>query len=246
MLASGYEPGEGDLIFYDDKSRIWTALFALAGTGPPLHMGIVVKKADGAFAVLEAGPDDTVWVKLLDLPARLYQFDRDFRGGTITVRRCRQALAPDQSAALTRFALAQNGKPYAVLRLLLQATPWRVRGRREARCGRTYLDRRAWICSELAVSAAAVAGLLDPKAINANATYPRDLVDNQRHNLGAVWHDAAPLNGVYYPGKEESHRSGLVVPPSGGRGRGARRPAPPEGGTTNLDRCLLCGSSLPA
>ena len=38
-----YEPREGDLIFYDDHSKVWTALFKAAGTGPPLHMGIVVE-----------------------------------------------------------------------------------------------------------------------------------------------------------------------------------------------------------
>ncbi len=38
-----YVPREGDLVFYDDHNPTWTGLFALAGTGPPLHMGIVVK-----------------------------------------------------------------------------------------------------------------------------------------------------------------------------------------------------------
>src|SRR6516164_8145396 len=71
--AIPYEPREGDLIFYDDHSKIWTALFKAAGTGPPLHMGIVVRKPGGTLAVLEAGPDDTVWVDLRDLIPRLHQ-----------------------------------------------------------------------------------------------------------------------------------------------------------------------------
>src|SRR6516165_12132740 len=78
-----YEPQEGDLIFYDDHSKVWTALFKVAGTGPPLHMGIVVRKPGGTLAVLEAGPDDTVWVDLRDLVARLHQFTNDY-GGDIT------------------------------------------------------------------------------------------------------------------------------------------------------------------
>ena len=45
--ATVYAPREGDLLFYDDKSPVWTALFALADTGPPVHMGIVVKKPGG-------------------------------------------------------------------------------------------------------------------------------------------------------------------------------------------------------
>lgn len=51
-----YVPKEGDLIFYDDHNLFWTVLFLWAGTGPPLHVGMVVKKDDGTLAVLEAGP----------------------------------------------------------------------------------------------------------------------------------------------------------------------------------------------
>src|SRR5690242_14501168 len=76
--VQAYVPREGDLIFFDDHNPVWTALFVWAGTGPPLHMGIVVKKADGKFAVLEAGPDDTVWVTLQDLGPRLRQFQKDY------------------------------------------------------------------------------------------------------------------------------------------------------------------------
>ena len=184
--AVAYAPREGDLIFYDDHNRAWTALFALAGTGPPLHMGIVVKKPDGSPAVLEAGPDDSVWVKLLDLAPRLHQFRRDF-GGTVTIRRCKVALGREASAALTRFALAQRGKRYAVVRMLLQGTWLRPRGLLAPLLARTYLDRNAWICSELAVAAGSVAGLIDPTKVRANATYPRDLVDDRRHDLSAVW-----------------------------------------------------------
>ena len=124
-----YLPREGDFIFYDDRSAVWTPLFAMAGTGPPLHMGMVVRKSDGRFAVLEAGPDDSVWVKLLDLGPRLKQFHDDFPKGTITIRRCKTLLSTEQSAALTKFAHAQNGKRYAVLRLLAQGTSLRCAAR---------------------------------------------------------------------------------------------------------------------
>src|ERR1051325_4217979 len=49
--AQPYIPKEGDLIFFDDHNFIWTALFVWAGSGPPLHVGIVVKKTDGALAI---------------------------------------------------------------------------------------------------------------------------------------------------------------------------------------------------
>jgi hypothetical protein len=198
-------PREGDLIFYDDHNRAWTTLFALAGTGPPLHMGIVVKKPDGTPAVLEAGPDDTLWVRLIDAGPRLHQFRRDFRG-TITVRRCRVALKPEQSAALTRFAQAQRNKRYAALRLLAQGTPLRVRGPLEPRLGRTHTGRDAWICSELAVAAGTVAGLFDPRVVHSNATYPRDLVDNQRFDIRAVWDDPAHWRPVRRTGHGTSLR----------------------------------------
>jgi hypothetical protein len=194
-LPIAYEPREGDLIFFDDHSKVWTALFKFAGTGPPLHMGIVVRKYDGELAVLEAGPDDTVWVDLRDLVPRLHQFQGDF-DGTITIRRSRICLNRLQSSALTRFARAQNGKRYAVLRLLVQGTPLRSRGVLEPVLGKTSIDRDSWICSELAVAAAAVVGLVDPDVVHANSVYPRDLVDNQRHDLGASWHDAAEWRPV--------------------------------------------------
>jgi hypothetical protein len=185
-----YEPREGDLIFYDDKSIFWTVLFVWAGSGPPLHMGIVVKKADGTLAVLEAGPDDSLHVYLLDLDKRLPQFDKDFRG-TISIRRCKKELTTEQSKALTKFAAAQEGKRYAVLRLLLQGTSFSCRGPiRELFLADTVLDRSSWICSELSVAAGTVAGLF-PASVKANVTYPLDIVDNRRHNLSRVWHDAA-------------------------------------------------------
>src|SRR5437899_10373331 len=119
-----YAPKEGDLIFYDDHNLFWTALFLWAGTGPPLHVGIVVKKDDGTLAVLEAGPDDTIWVNIQDVGPRLRQFHKDY-GGTISIRRCKQDLTPEKSETLTKFAKAQDGKRYAIVRLLLQGTRFR-------------------------------------------------------------------------------------------------------------------------
>jgi hypothetical protein len=184
--AIPYRPREGDLILYDDHKAIWNLLFAYAGTGAPLHAGIVVKKADGRLAVLEAGPDDTIWVELIDLNARLRKFD-----GTITIRACKKELSRAQSLALTRFAVRQEGKRYAILRLLLQGTWLRPRGPLGPLLATTVLERDSWICSELVVAAASVAGLIDPHTVPANATFPRDLADNRRHDLCAIWHDGA-------------------------------------------------------
>jgi hypothetical protein len=189
VSSQPYIPKEGDLIFYDDHNLVWTALFLWAGTGPPLHVGIVVKKEDGTLAALEAGPDDTVWVYILDVDTRLQKFHEDYHG-TITIRRCKQDLTPEKSAALTKFAAAQDGKRYAIMRLLVQGTRFRSRGPiRELFLASTELDRSSWICSELVVAAGTVAGLF-PNTVKANVTYPLDLVNNRRHNLSRTWHDA--------------------------------------------------------
>ena len=192
--AIPYEPREGDLIFFDDHSKVWTALFTLAGTGPPLHMGIVVRKRSGTLAVLEAGPDDTVWVEMRDLVPRLHQFTNDFHG-EITIRRCKTPLDRFQSAALTAFAKAQAGKRYAVVRLLAQGTPLRSRGALEPWLGKTSVDRSSWICSEISVAGGTVAGLVGPEVVHSNTVYPRDLVDNRTYDLSASWHDPA----VWHP-----------------------------------------------
>jgi hypothetical protein len=189
QIAIPYVPREGDLIFYDDHNLFWTVLFAWAGTGPPLHVGMVVKKRDGSLAILEAGPDDTVWVRILDLGPRLHHFQENYRG-TITIRRCKKELTAKQSVELTRFAEAQDGKRYAVLRLLLQGTSFRTRGPiRELFLAETHLDRWSWMCSELVVAAGTVAGLF-PGSVKSNVTYPQDIVNNRRHNLSRIWHDA--------------------------------------------------------
>jgi hypothetical protein len=188
VLPQAYVPKEGDLIFYDDHNLFWTALFLWAGTGPPLHVGIVVKKDDGTLAVLEAGPDDTIWVNIQDVGPRLHQFQKDYNG-TITIRRCKRDLSTEKSEALTKFAAAQDGKRYAIVRLLLQGTRFRNRGPiRELFLARTDLDRSSWICSELVVAAGTVAGLF-PDTVKSNVAYPLDLVNNRRHALSRIWHD---------------------------------------------------------
>jgi hypothetical protein len=192
-----YFPKEGDLIFFDDHNPIWTALFLWAGTGPPLHVGIVVKKKDGTLAVLEAGPDDTIWVSIQDIDKRLPKFLEDY-DGTITIRRCKKALTEEKSADLTKYALEQDGKRYAILRLLIQGTKFRFRGPiRELFLARTDLDQSTWICSELVVAAGTMVGLFSNN-VKSNVTYPLDLVNDHRHNLSGTWHPAE----IWQPARE--------------------------------------------
>jgi hypothetical protein len=157
----------------------------------PDHSGIICRLPDGRLAILESAPDDGklagMFVRLLVVSPRLHQFQ-----GTICVRQVRQPHGKEQSARLTKFALAQEGKRYAVCRMLLQGTPFRCRtGLRAKLFGRTYLDRWSWFCSELVVAAGTTAGLFDPHIHQANRMYPRDMLYDDHYDLSSTWYPAA-------------------------------------------------------
>jgi hypothetical protein len=105
-------------------------------------------------------------------------------GDRVWVRRRRLPLTPEQSARLTAFAEAQDGKPFAVVRLAAQVTPFRSRGPlRTWFVGGPHGDRRSWFCSELVVECCVAAGLMDPATARPAATYPRDLFFGRSLNL---------------------------------------------------------------
>lgn len=190
-----YVPQAGDLVLFDDHNPVWLFLYHMAGTDMPDHSGIVVAMPDGRPVLLEAGPDDGklcgLYVRLLEAVPRLHQFE-----GTIYIRRLKQPLTPEQSARLTAFAFQQEGKRYALVRMLLQGTPFRCRqGLRAKLFARTSLDRRSWICAELVVAAGTVAGLFDPKVHHANAIYPRDMLYDDVYDLSPTWYPA----GLWMP-----------------------------------------------
>jgi hypothetical protein len=196
-----YVPREGDIVFFDDASKWWGFLYKIGRTGPPFHTGLVVKKPDGSMGILESGPDDTLWVFFFDITPRLHQFTRDFPLGNIQVRRCKVPLTPEQSAALTQFAVAQTGKRYAMWRLLLQGTPFKSRGHYRAKWfADTYFDRQRWLCTEIVVSGATLAGLMDKNVIKATNTYPLDIIDDRMYPLSAVYDRA----GLWLPHPEPS------------------------------------------
>jgi hypothetical protein len=185
--GEAYVPRAGDLVFYSDRSVPWRLLYALAHTGPPFHVGIVVDLPGGRPGVLEAGAFDSMEVLLMDLPPRLRAHN-----GTVWVRRLRNPLSPEQSARLTSFALAQTAKRYALVRLAREITPLRAHGPLGGYLfGSPRVDRDTWFCSELTVAAACVAGLLDPQAMRPNTVYPRDLFLDRPHDLRARWHEPA-------------------------------------------------------
>ena len=86
--AEPYQPQPGDLVFCTDHKVFWCVTHSWAGAGHPHHSGIVVARPDGRPAVLEAGPHDTLWIRILDIGPHLQQYaDAGEAGGTMSSRR---------------------------------------------------------------------------------------------------------------------------------------------------------------
>ncbi|HZZ81358.1 MAG TPA: YiiX/YebB-like N1pC/P60 family cysteine hydrolase [Gemmataceae bacterium] len=198
LVGRPYQPQAGDLALLDDHHEITAQLYNLCNTGKPLHAAIIFHKPDGTPAVLEAGRNGVLKVFVTDAATRMQRFD-----GTILIRRLRKPLTPEQSKQLTDFAMAQDGKPYALSRAILHASPLRPRDPGIMRIfNRTVLDREGWICSELAVAAATAAGVLNETDHPANMMLPRDLCYDERYDLSpqyeppALWYPRASIDHV--------------------------------------------------
>ena len=180
-----YEPHAGDLVLFDQYKPHWVVLYKLVGSEGPHHSALIYRKATGEFATVEAGPNDTLRCRTLELTSRLQEFQ-----GTLHIRRVKTPLAPEREAALARWAEGQNGKRYALGRLALQLTPFRCRGpwRREV-FGATYTDRSSYMCAELAVAGGTVAGIFDPAKYPGNAIYPRDIIYDDNYDLRPIYHE---------------------------------------------------------
>jgi hypothetical protein len=178
--AVPYLPVPGDLFLCTGR-EVWAKVGHRAAlTGAPQHSGIVFARPDGRLALLEAGPHNCVYCRTNDLVAQLHSYAVQER---VWVRRRRVPLTPEQSDALTAFALEAEGKRFAVLRMILQVTPFRSRGPvRSCWLGGPHGDRRSYFCSELVTEACVAAGLLDPATTRPAATYPRDLFFGRSRN----------------------------------------------------------------
>jgi hypothetical protein len=171
--AEPYVPQPGDVMLRLDRSVFWRVTHYLALAFDPNGSGIVFRRPDGSLAILEAGPNDTMWVGTLDLLPHLHEYAD---AGRVWVRKRRVPLTAEQSRRLTEFALAQDGKRFALIRLGGQLTPLRSRGPlRTWFLGKPKGDRGGYFCSEIVMEACVAAGLLDPERVRPAATYPRDL-----------------------------------------------------------------------
>jgi hypothetical protein len=196
--CEAYLPQPGDLMLRLDKNLFWRVTHAMAFAFDPNGSGIVFARPDGGLAVLEAGPNDTLFVGAPDLLPHLKEYADQ---GRVWIRKRKTPLTPQQSAQLTAFAMKQDGKWFALPRLGLQLTPFRTRGPvRTYFVGKPYGgDRKSYFCSELVCEACVAAGLLDPERTRPSATYPRDLFFGRSYNpfidkhldVNECWHPPA-------------------------------------------------------
>jgi hypothetical protein len=179
--AEPYVPQPGDIMLRIDGSVFWKITHYMALAFDPNGSAIVFARPDGTLAVLEAGPNDCMWIKTLDLLPHLKEYCDE---GKVWIRRRRVPLTPEQSCALTAFALEQEGKLFALQRLGWQLTPFRTRGPLRTRfVGKPKGGKRiSYFCSELVCEACVAAGLLDPERTRPSATYPHDLFFGKSFN----------------------------------------------------------------
>jgi hypothetical protein len=179
--ARAYVPQPGDIMMYTDKNLFWEITHDLALAFQPHGSGIVVARPDGSLGILEAGPCDTYFVRVLDTLPHLREYEAN---GPVWIRKRRMPLTAEQSACLTAFAMRQEGKRFALVRLAGQLTPLRSRGPlRTYFLGKPRGDRADYFCSELVTEAAVAAGLIDAKTARPAATYPHDLFYDRSFNL---------------------------------------------------------------
>jgi hypothetical protein len=177
-----YAPQPGDLFLATDPSPIaWFGHWVAGGPGVH-HSGILFARPDGTMALIESGPFNTLHIEVFD--PNSHMADYAAQGSKVWVRRRRVQLTLEQSACLTAFALAQEGKRFAVVRMFQQVGPVKTRGvLRTPFIGRPHgPDRASYYCSELVVEACVAAGLMDPETARPSATYPRDLFDGRSSN----------------------------------------------------------------
>jgi hypothetical protein len=190
-----YLPQPGDIMLATDPGKFWTFTHWIAGAGQPHNSGIIVSRPDGSLAVLEAGPNDTLYVRRLDLLPHLCEYAAK---GPIWIRKRMTPLTPEQCAALTAWGEKQDGKHFALIRLAGQLTFLRHRGPiRTYFVGKPCGDRDSFFCSELVTESCVAAGLIDRETARPSCTYPHELFFDKSINPYLNAH--LPLAGQWEP-----------------------------------------------
>src|SRR5262245_42766002 len=172
--AMPYHPQPGDMFFSTDHIRILRIGHKLTGAKGIHHSGLIFIRPDGSAATLEAGPHNTATVSVLDLAENLGKYEEE--GSSVWIRQRKTPLTAEEAKMLGDFAMAQDGKLFAWVRLLGQLTPFRSRGPlRTYWIGGPHGTRISYFCSELVTESLLAAGLLDPNRTRPSATYPCDL-----------------------------------------------------------------------
>ncbi len=195
--AVAYAPQPGDIMLVTDDNFFWTLTHDLAFAFEPHGSGIVFARHDGGLGILEAGPNDTLYVRTLDMLPHLTEYANK---GPVWIRRRITPLTPEQSQKLTAFAERQDGKHFALIRLGGQLTPLRSRGPlRTWLLGKPHGDRDSYFCSELVTESCVAAGLVNPETARPSCTYPHDLFFGTSYNwylnthleVNLYWHPPA-------------------------------------------------------
>jgi hypothetical protein len=177
-----YSPTPGDIFLATDQALWARCGHWLAGGCGVHHSGIMFRRCDGRMALIEAGPFNSTTVEVMD-PVE-HMLARVRAGDKVWVRRRAVPLTEEESARLTEFLEAQEGKPFAVLRLIGQVSLFRSRGPvRTYFVGKPHGPRDHFFCSELVTESCVAAGLLDCETARPSATYPRDLFYDHSFNL---------------------------------------------------------------
>jgi hypothetical protein len=182
-----YDPQPGDIFLATDQALWAQCGHWLAGGCGVHYSGILFRRSDGRMGLIEAGPFNSVTVEVMDPGEHMREHVR--AGDRVWVRRRAVPLTPEECRALTAFVEAQEGKPFATLRLVGQLSPFRSRGPlRTCFVGKPHGLRDKYFCSELVTESCVAAGLLDPATARPAATYPRDLFLEHSFNLYLDWH----------------------------------------------------------
>lgn len=192
-----YSLQPGDICFALNKHFFSRLGHFLSGAGVPNHSMIVFAKADGSLAILEAGPQGRFTLEANEAYGHLRTYEDE--GSRVWVRSRRTQLSAEQSAALTRFCEAQDGKTFPALRTFAQLTVFRSRAPiRTAWRGKVDIEQRSYFCSELVLNSLVAAGVLDPEPLRPSATYPSDLFFNESNNR-FVYRSLKPFKSDWDP-----------------------------------------------